>query len=124
MTILIADDNPKNLEYLRTVLTSLGHKVIEASNGQETLDRLEETRPDAAILDLQMPLLDGFATIAAIRANAATAHLPAAALTAFAMEQDRERAKEAGFTAFWTKPISLASLRRNLDGLLEGRPVE
>jgi CheY-like chemotaxis protein len=114
MTILVADDSEKNRELLRTVLGHLGHTVTEAANGREAVAAAARTGPDLMIFDLQMPLLDGFGAMREVRAMDRFRDTPVLALTAYAMEGDREKALEAGFAAYLTKPLRLADLRAEM----------
>lgn len=113
MRILIADDNCKNRELLRTVLTHLGHEVFEASNGAEALGTAAATDIDIFILDLQMPELDGYETARRLRAGQ-HANTPLIAVTAYAMQGDEKRALDAGFTSYLSKPVRLARIREEL----------
>ena len=120
-TILVADDRPTGRELVRTVLENSGYTVIEASDGLEALRCARETRPDLIILDIHMPGRDGFQVIEELRRDPAFAPTPIVALTASAMQGDRERALASGFTGYLTKPIRLAALREEIDRLLPGR---
>src|SRR3954453_958731 len=95
--ILMAEDNAINRELLRELLESRGHTVLEACNGQEALDVLERERPDALLLDIGMPVLDGFAVMRKVRENSSFASMPIVAVTAYAMQGDREKIMNAGF---------------------------
>ena len=116
--ILIADDSAANRELLRAVLQHAGYVVIEAEHGAAALDLLRAERPDLAVLDLQMPELDGFGAIARIRADPELRALPVIAVTAYAMDADRERAVAAGFTAYISKPFRLSEVRERIAALL------
>ncbi len=116
--ILIAEDDPASSILLIELLTRWGYGVVAAANGQEALDLLAARPVDLLLLDLQMPVLDGFATLAAVRGNRAWAHLPAIALTAFAMREDRDRILAAGFDHHLTKPVHFAQLRLTLAAAL------
>jgi CheY-like chemotaxis protein len=117
-TVLIADDKPTGRELVRTVLENTGYTVIEASDGHEALRRARESRPDLIILDLHMPGLDGFGVIQELRRDPQFAETPIVALTASAMQGDRERALSIGFTGYITKPIRLTLLRDEVERLL------
>ena len=119
--ILIAEDNPVNRELLRELLESRGYSVTEASNGQEALGSIEESRPDILLLDLDMPVLDGFATVRRIRENPSRASLPVLAVTAYAMQGDREKVLTSGFDGYLSKPIQSRLLFEELDRFL-GKP--
>jgi len=123
-TVLIAEDNAVNRELLREFLEMRDYQVREAGNGQEALERIQEAVPDILLLDLGMPVLDGFATIRLIRENPKWAKLPVLAVTAYAMRGDREKVLESGFDGYLSKPIDPAALHREIDRLLSGRPQE
>jgi two-component system, cell cycle response regulator DivK len=117
--ILIADDKPTGRELVRTVLENSGYAVIEASDGPEALRMARESSPDLIILDLHMPVIDGFGVIQELRRDANFAGTPVVALTASAMQGDRERAMALGFTGYITKPIRLMALRSEIERLLK-----
>jgi CheY-like chemotaxis protein len=112
--ILIADDKESSREFVRTVLEHAGCSVEEAADGKEALDKIRTSPPDLVVLDLHMPGLDGFGVLAELRQDLQYARMPIVALTASAMQGDRERALAAGFSDYMTKPISLAVLRSRL----------
>ena len=116
--VLIADDKATSRELVRTVLEKQGYFVIEAADGIEALTNAREAMPDAIILDLHMPGLDGFAVLQELRKDQRFAATPIMALTASAMQGDRERAIMSGFNAYVTKPIGLTTLRAEIDRLL------
>jgi CheY-like chemotaxis protein len=121
--ILIAEDNPVNRELLRELLEMQGYEVFEAGNGQEALVMIEQIRPDLLVLDLGMPVLDGFGAIRKIRADPASAKLPVLAATAFAMRGDREKTLEAGFDGYVSKPINPTTLKVEIDRLMAATTV-
>jgi two-component system cell cycle response regulator DivK len=114
-TILIAEDNAVNRELLRELLEGRGYSVDEACNGKEALEKLAQSLPDLLLLDLGMPVLDGFATLAKIREDPRMASLPVLAVTAYAMRGDQEKAIDAGFDGYLSKPINPAALDAELD---------
>lgn len=118
--ILIADDKATGRELVRTILENDGYEVFEASDGLEAIEKARQVHPDLMILDLHMPRLDGFGTVAALRQDASFVSTPIMALTASAMMGDRERALGAGFTGYVTKPIRVAVLRAEIERLLDG----
>ena len=117
-TILMAEDNATNRELLRELLESRGHTVFEACDGQETLDLVESEKPDVLLLDIGMPVLDGFAVVRKIRENPRIASLPIVAVTAYAMQGDREKIMNAGFNGYLSKPINSGSLAQELERVL------
>jgi two-component system cell cycle response regulator DivK len=116
--ILVADDRATSRELVRTVLENAGYEVFEAGNGLEALRHAREFRPDLIILDLHMPGLDGFGVIEELRRDEDLAATPVMALTASAMQGDRERALSIGFTGYISKPIRLRTLRSEVERLL------
>ena len=120
--ILIAEDRPSSRELIRTVLEGCGYIVFEAADGRQAVDVARREVPDLLIVDLQMPALDGLGVLAELRRDARFADVPIVALTASAMQGDRERALEAGFTEYITKPVNLRFLREELTRIL-GAPA-
>jgi two-component system, cell cycle response regulator DivK len=118
-TVLIADDKATSRELVRTVLEKSGYTVVEASDGIEALRNARASKPDLIILDLHMPGLDGFGVVRAIRLDRELASTPVMALTASAMQGDRERAISAGFTSYVAKPIQLSFLRSEVERMLQ-----
>ena len=118
-TVLIAEDNDLNRELLRELLQAHGYDVREAVNGRQAIDLMRKSRPDVALLDLNMPVLDGFATLKQIRQDPSLFSLPVMAVTASAMRGDREKALEAGFDSYLSKPIDSSILYRELDRILK-----
>jgi CheY-like chemotaxis protein len=116
--ILVADDRATSRELVRVTLEHSGYLVYEAADGSQALSSARDLRPDLIILDLHMPGLDGFGVIEAIRRDAQLAATPVMALTASAMQGDREHALALGFTSYLAKPIHLSSLRKEVERLL------
>jgi two-component system, cell cycle response regulator DivK len=128
-SILIADDYDDNRELLRLMLEAEGYLVREARNGREALEAAREETPALALIDLSMPSLDGWALLKELRSDERTRAIPCVAVTAFAADQDRRRALDAGFDAYISKPFRSKELiemvnsfvRKDGDGG-EGRP--
>jgi CheY-like chemotaxis protein len=118
-TVLIADDKATGRELVRAALEKAGFNIIEASDGLEAMRMARENQPDLIILDVHMPGLDGFGVIRELRSDPLFASTPVVALTASAMQGDRDRAISAGFTGYITKPIHLAALRGEVERLLK-----
>jgi CheY-like chemotaxis protein len=117
-TLLVADDNRLSRELVRDVFESADCRVVEAANGQQVLEYLEAASPDLVLLDLEMPVKDGFAALAEIRKNPRFSAIPVMAVTAKAMLLDRGRIATAGFDACITKPVDVANLRKCVYELL------
>jgi len=113
--VLVADDNPAGRELVREGLAEHASSIIEAADGREALEKIREMLPDLVLLDIQMPEMDGYAVLREIRSDPALRGLRVVALTAFAMQGDRERALEAGFDDYLTKPVSVAKLKAQLE---------
>jgi PAS domain S-box-containing protein len=117
--ILVVDDNHPNRRVAVLVLEKAGYRVGEAIDGAHALDALRAQAYDAVLMDLEMPVLDGYAATAAIRrGEAGNPHVPVIALTAAATRQDRDRAVACGVDAFLTKPIRREELAQMLTGQL------
>jgi CheY-like chemotaxis protein len=116
--ILVAEDNPVNRELLRELLENRGYAVVEACDGQEALSMIFETQPDILLLDIGMPVLDGFAVVRKIRENARLASLPVVAVTAYAMTGDREKILDSQFDGYLSKPVNSRLLFEEVDRLL------
>jgi two-component system, cell cycle response regulator DivK len=114
---LIAEDNAVNRELLRELLESRGYDVVEACDGQEALKLIEQAQPDILLLDIGMPKMDGFAVVQKIRTNPRLANLPVLAVTAYAMQGDREKVLDSGFDGYLSKPINPKALEQELKRL-------
>ncbi len=122
--VLVAEDNAVNRELLREFLEMRGYTVLEASDGREALKLVDDAQPDILLLDLGMPVMDGFATIRQLRQNPEWALLPVLAVTAYAMRGDRERVMESGFDGYLSKPVDPSALYKELERLLGARGQE
>ena len=114
MKILVVDDNPAGRELVRESLKDCASSIREAANGREALEKMRAARPDLVLLDIQMPEMDGYAVLREIRRDPSLDGLRVVALTAFAMQGDRERALAAGFDEYITKPVTVAKLKAQL----------
>ena len=116
--ILVVEDNAVSAELIREILSGRGYEIIEAYDGRQALEKIEETEPDLVLLDIQLPILDGFAVLSQVRQNPRFANLCVVAVTAMVMKEDREKGLRAGFDAYIGKPIDAAALRLQVDQLL------
>jgi len=119
--VLIVDDNRASRDLIRAILKPVRCEIVEASHGQQALDLIQQERPDLVLLDIEMPGMDGITVVKRIRENQSLAGLPVVAVTALAMEGDREKGMAAGFTAYLTKPVRVSLLRRQVQQLLGAR---
>jgi two-component system cell cycle response regulator DivK len=116
--ILVAEDNTTNRELIREFLQTRGYGILEAADGEEALALAQDSKPALALIDIQMPKLDGLQLVRLIRHDPEIRSLPAIALTAFAMKGDREIAIEQGFDGYVTKPISFLLLMAEIERCL------
>src|SRR4051812_28132640 len=119
--ILVIEDNPTNLRLARDVLEALGYTVLAAENADEGIGLAKTEVPALILMDLSLPGMDGLAATAVLKRDPRTRDIPVVALTAHAMEKDRENARAAGCTGYITKPIDLKSFRQTVADLV-GRP--
>lgn len=108
--ILLVEDNQANVDTVMPYLTSKGYRLMLATNGEEAVELTRSYHPDVVLMDIQMPKMDGLEAIRQIRQEAALASIPIIALTALAMNGDRERCLSAGATDYLTKPVKLRYL--------------
>ncbi|MDP0500224.1 MAG: ATP-binding protein [Verrucomicrobiota bacterium JB022] len=118
LRVLVADDNQVNQKVISLMLRRRGCEASVVSNGREVLERLEQDSFDVLLLDVQMPVLDGYETAALLRRDPRWAELPIIAVTAGAMKGDREKAIEAGMDDYLAKPITEESLGKVLERVL------
>jgi two-component system, cell cycle response regulator DivK len=116
--ILIVEDNARNLKLVRDILNFWKYRTLEATEAETGLRLATEHQPDLVLMDIQLPGLDGVAALARLRADPATAAIPVAALTAFAMRDEQARLLEAGFDAYLVKPISVKAFPGQIAELL------
>ena len=121
--ILVADDNADALQTLATVLELSGHEVFSAANGSLALECAERHLPEVALLDIGMPLLDGYEVARRIRAQAWGKRITLVALTGWGQESDRRRSQEAGFDSHLVKPLDLGKLTQLLARLPASAPA-
>lgn len=116
--ILLVEDNEANRDMLSRRLERKGFAVTIAVDGQQGLDYASQERPDLILMDMSLPILDGWETTRRLKADPQTARIPIVALTAHAMSGDRERALEAGCDDYDTKPVEFARLLEKIEVLL------
>src|SRR5690606_23503944 len=120
-TILLVEDNEMNRDMLSRRLARRGYDVAIALDGAEGVRMARETRPDLILMDMSLPVLDGWEATRRMKADAATAAIPVIALTAHAMTDDEARARAAGCDDFDTKPVDLERLLAKIERWLPSR---
>lgn len=117
--ILLVEDNEMNRDMLSRRLTRNGYEVSIAIDGQQGVDMALSERPDIILMDMSLPVIDGWEATRRIKANNATRGVPVIALTAHAMAGDREKAMEVGCDDYDTKPVEIARLLGKIAALLK-----
>ncbi len=117
-TILLVEDNEMNREMLSRRLERKGYRVVIAVDGEKSLEVARADMPDLILMDMSLPVVDGWEATRRMKADDALKHIPVIALTAHAMANDREKALEAGCDEYDTKPIDLPRLLAKIENLL------
>ncbi len=116
--ILVVEDTEDNRQILRDLLGAAGFEMIEAEDGAAGVAAAEREKPDLILMDIQLPVMDGYEATRRIKANAALKHIPIIAVTSYALSGDEEKARAAGCDGYVTKPFSprqlLAKVREHL----------
>jgi CheY-like chemotaxis protein len=116
--ILLVEDNEMNRDMLARRLQRRGYEVILASDGKQGVAKSQAEAPDLILMDLSLPVMDGWEATRTIKAQESTAAIPIIALTAHALESDRAKALETGCDDFATKPVDIKSLLEQMESLL------
>ncbi len=122
-TLLIVEDNEMNRDLLSRRLQKKGFTVVLAVDGVDAMQRLNEVEVDLVLMDMNLPVQDGWTTCQMIKGRPALNHIPIIALTAHAMTNDRERARAVGCTEYETKPINFQQLLGKIQQLLVRQTV-
>ena len=120
--ILLVEDNEMNRDMLSRRLMRKGYHVVLAADGESGVEMASSEAPDLILLDMSLPILDGWEATRRLKSAAATRHIPVIALTAHAMSGDREKAIDAGCDDYDTKPVEIARLLGKIAALL-GYPL-
>ncbi len=120
--ILLVEDNEMNRDMLSRRLKKKGYEVAIAIDGQQGVDMASAENPDLILLDMSLPVMDGWEAAKRLKSDPATQQVPIIALTAHAMAGDREKSLEAGCDDYDTKPVDLKSLLGKMERLLDGAP--
>jgi two-component system cell cycle response regulator DivK len=118
-TILVVEDQEDNRQILRDLLASSGFLMIEAHDGQQALAMARSQRPDLILMDIQLPVVDGYEATRSIKRDPELKHIPVIAVTSYALSGDEERAREAGCDAYVAKPYSTRHLLAKIGQFLE-----
>ncbi|HJU57237.1 MAG TPA: response regulator [Actinomycetota bacterium] len=108
--ILVVEDNELNMKLFRDVLVATGYQMLEATTGGDAVELATKHGPDLVLMDIQLPDFDGVQALGRLRANERTAAIPVLALTAQAMDGDREQFLAAGFDGYLSKPVNVNEL--------------
>ena len=114
MIILYVEDNFENKLFVRRVIESMGHEMMEAENGFDSLTLAAEQKPDMILMDVNIPGMDGLETTTKFKADPELSDIPIIALTANAMKGDKERCLAAGCDGYMQKPVGVSDLRREI----------
>jgi two-component system cell cycle response regulator DivK len=118
--VLIVEDNGKNMKLFRDVLQATGYETLEATTGRQAIELAAGHAPDLVLMDIRLPDIDGMEALSLLRADERTASIPVLALTAQAMDGDRERLLGAGFDGYISKPVNvvefLGVVRQHCEG--------
>lgn len=117
--ILVVEDNDQNRTLISDVLEYYGYTVVEAMDGADGVAKAREHLPDLILLDIQMPVMNGFTALQALRDDPLLREIRVIALTSFAMKGDRERIMAAGFQGYIAKPIDTRELPKIVEQFLE-----
>jgi len=104
--ILVVEDQEDNRQILRDLLTSVGYEMAEAENGEQALAAVKAQRPDLILMDIQLPILDGYEATRRIKADPQLSSIPIIVVTSYALSGDEAKARAAGCDAYVTKPYS------------------
>ena len=121
MRILLVEDHEEIWDFLSRRLKRRGYDVVLATDGQAGVDKAKSDHPDIVLLDMNLPIMDGWTAAGTIKADAATAGIPIIALTAHAMSGDREKAIAAGCDDYHPKPIDFTRLLVQIEALAGGK---
>ncbi len=120
--ILLVEDNEMNRDMLSRRLERKGYQIVMALDGQQAVDMAASEAPALILMDMSLPVIDGWEATRRIKANAATQAIPIIALTAHAMQGDEQKARETGCHDYDTKPVELPRLLGKIEALLGGPP--
>ena len=116
--ILVVEDQEDNRQILRDLFARTDYEIMEAENGVEALAAVARQRPDLILMDIQLPVLDGYAATRRIKADPALTHIPIIAVTSYALAGDEAKTRAAGCSAYVAKPFSPRHLLKTVQSFL------
>lgn len=116
--ILVVEDNAENLYLVSYLLEKAGYQIVSSDNGLDAVRICQETMPDLVIMDIQLPIMDGYAATRQIKNIAVLAHIPVIAFTAYAMNTDIDMALKAGCAGHIGKPMNVETFVQQIEGFL------
>jgi CheY-like chemotaxis protein len=119
-TILYIEDNEQNYYLVKVLLNTRGFEMLWAQDGQEGIDKADQSRPDLILLDIQLPVMDGYEVARRLRSNPELNKIPIVAVTSYAMTGDREKALSAGCNGYIEKPIDPDTFLAQIDKYFPG----
>jgi len=121
--ILLVEDNEMNRDMLSRRLQRRGYSVVIAQDGEQGLSLAKSESPDLILMDISLPVMDGWQVTRLLKSNVTTRHIPVIALTAHAMVSDRQKAFETGCDDYDTKPVEIGRLSEKIENLLVEKRV-
>jgi two-component system, cell cycle response regulator DivK len=122
-TVLLVEDNEDNLIVYRTILDHVGYRVIEARDGEEGVARARADQPDLILMDVSLPKMDGWEATRRIKADEGTRRIPIIAVTAHALDDDREKATQVGCDGYLAKPVAPRRVVEEVERFI-GKPLD
>ena len=119
--ILIVEDDPKNLKLFRDVLNIKGCETLEATDGRQGVDLAREHKPNLILMDMQLPVMDGFEATRRIKSDEVLSNIPIIALSALAMSGDREKMMAAGCDDYLSKPINIKEFLSTIEKYFQNK---
>jgi two-component system cell cycle response regulator DivK len=117
--ILVVEDQPDNRQIIRDMLAGTGYEITEAENGEEALSAIAKARPDLILMDIQLPVMDGYAATRRIKTDPALKSIPVIAVTSYALSGEEKKAREAGCDDYVPKPYSPRQLLAKIQQYLK-----
>jgi len=117
--VLVIEDNPINMKLVRTLLQIGNYEILEAEDAETGIEMARQNHPNIILMDIQLPGIDGFEATKILKSDPATRHIPVIALTSYAMDGDKKKAKEVGCDGYISKPINTRSFLKELEDFFD-----